>query len=63
MAAEQIKRACQNYWGPPATSGPSLCYGTAHSGVTTSKPNLSLMHNLWLLFTFQITLRRSGAIG
>ena len=65
VAAEQIKRACQNYWGPPAPllPGPSLCYGTAHSGVTTSKPNLSLVHNLWLLFTFQITLRRGGAIG
>ena len=48
VAAEQIKRACQNYWGPPAPllPGPSLCYGTAHSGVTTSKPNLSLVHNL-----------------
>ena len=48
---------------PPPPPGPSLRYSTAHSGVTTSKSNLSLVPNLWLLFTFQITLRRSGAIG
>ena len=63
MAAEQIKRAYRGAPAPPPPPDPSLCYSTAHSGVITSKSNLSLVHNLGLLFTFQITLRRSGAIG
>ena len=51
-------------------------FAPTHSGVNTSKPRTSrevtnlpaesfsyLVHNLWLFFTSQITLRRSGAIG
>ena len=31
VAADQIKRACQNYWGDPGVPGPSPCYGTEKS--------------------------------
>ena len=34
VAADQIKRARQNYWGGGA--GPSPCYGTAYETTTTT---------------------------
>ena len=30
MAADQIKRACQNYWAALSPPGPSPCYGTVN---------------------------------
>ena len=38
VTTDQIKRACQNYWGrsgPPAPPGP--CYGTAVSLLSLNK--------------------------
>ena len=29
VAADQIKRACQNYWGAAGPPGQSRCFGTA----------------------------------